>query len=163
MKTVFLFSGQGSQYPGMGAELAEKSSAAKQILECGSDIMGFDLAKKLSEFSGMLSFLISCLLPVEADLRISLSVSYSCHCKVHSYFRAFSCEVCTKICKNIFADTLCNAYNVLSSPVHFAGLSDEFGSGSMADRTFFRSLFTFINITTYRTYEFHNFNPLSYS
>lgn len=49
MKTVFLFSGQGSQYPGMGAELAEKYSAAKQVLECGSDIMGFDLLKKLTD------------------------------------------------------------------------------------------------------------------
>ena len=51
MKTVFLFSGQGSQYPGMGSELAEKYSATKQILECGSDIMGFDLMKKINEAS----------------------------------------------------------------------------------------------------------------
>ena len=33
----------------MGAELAEKYSAAKTILECGSDIMGFDVLKKLND------------------------------------------------------------------------------------------------------------------
>ena len=49
MKKAFLFSGQGSQYPGMGAELAAKYPACKSVLECGSDIMGFDLLKKLTD------------------------------------------------------------------------------------------------------------------
>lgn len=49
MKKAFLFSGQGSQYPGMGAKLAEKYASCAPILECGSDIMGFDLLKKLTE------------------------------------------------------------------------------------------------------------------
>ena len=49
MKTAFLFSGQGSQYPSMGADIAQKYGAAREILECGSDIMGFDIMKRLCD------------------------------------------------------------------------------------------------------------------
>ena len=49
MKTAFLFSGQGSQYPSMGADIAQKYGASREILECGGDIMGFDIMKRLCE------------------------------------------------------------------------------------------------------------------
>lgn len=49
MKTAFLFSGQGSQYPGMGGKLAAKYPACEAVLECGSDVMGYDVLKALTE------------------------------------------------------------------------------------------------------------------
>ncbi len=46
--TIALFSGQGSQYPGMGKDFAE-NSILKDIIETGSDILGRDLMSILTE------------------------------------------------------------------------------------------------------------------
>ncbi|MEG1448955.1 MAG: ACP S-malonyltransferase [Oscillospiraceae bacterium] len=49
--TSFLFSGQGSQYNGMGKEFYNEYSDVKQIYNLASDICGFDVAKASFDFS----------------------------------------------------------------------------------------------------------------
>jgi len=41
---AFLFPGQGSQYAGMGKDLSENFSVARQVFEEANDALGFDLA-----------------------------------------------------------------------------------------------------------------------
>lgn len=45
MKQIFLFAGQGSQYPMMGKELLESNPEFSFIYDTASDILGFDLKK----------------------------------------------------------------------------------------------------------------------
>ncbi len=43
MKTVFMFSGQGAQYAGMGKELYQKYSAAKKIFDRADEVLGYSI------------------------------------------------------------------------------------------------------------------------
>lgn len=47
--TISLFSGQGSQYTGMGMDILNADSSLGFICECASDILGFDLKKIIAE------------------------------------------------------------------------------------------------------------------
>ncbi len=44
-RVVFIFPGQGSQYPGIGSDLHAEFASVRRIYEQASDILGYDMAK----------------------------------------------------------------------------------------------------------------------
>ena len=44
-KIVHIFPGQGSQYRGMGSDLVEKFTAAREVFERASEVVGYDMGK----------------------------------------------------------------------------------------------------------------------
>jgi [acyl-carrier-protein] S-malonyltransferase len=51
-KYVFLFPGQGAQYPGMGLDLFDASDEVKTLFELASEVMGQDVKKLFDEADG---------------------------------------------------------------------------------------------------------------
>ena len=47
MKTAFVFSGQGAQYPGMTASLCEKYAPCRRILEIMDDVLGCAMSERM--------------------------------------------------------------------------------------------------------------------
>jgi len=45
----FVFPGQGSQFPGMGRELYESSERAARLMDCASEVLGFDIVRIMFE------------------------------------------------------------------------------------------------------------------
>lgn len=49
MKKAYVFPGQGAQYPGMGKDLYDKSSQAKQMFNDADNILGFSITNNMFE------------------------------------------------------------------------------------------------------------------
>ncbi len=139
---------------------------ASTVLSCNSLLkigLGIPdaLTEELCELGGMLSLFESVSLESLCDLRISLSVCLTAHCKVHSDLSALTVEVCSESFDDLRIYIFSDTDPVLVSPgKFFLAFYDfyEFLCAHVTDRALCRSGFTFVDITAYCTSPFlcHN-------
>ena len=108
----------------------------------------------------MLGFLIGCLFPVQADLRIALAERDAGHGKIHADFAALAGEVGAQTLFDLFRNVLGDADDMLGGPGQFIFfLDDEAAAGNLAlraDKALGKG-FALVDIAADRTYKFlHN-------
>ena len=111
--------------------------------------VGQDFAQQLSKLRSVLRFLVSRLLPVQADLRVALAVRNARHCQVHANLGALTLEVLAQALHNLLRSALRYADNVLCRPGLLASLLLKLFSRSVADRALSRSRIALMYITAY--------------
>ena len=111
------------------------------------------LAQQLSELGGVLGLLQTGLLPVHTDLGIALTMSHTGHGQIHTHLGALALEVGSQtvddlllhVGRNVRAERLAHADDVLGSPGLLSLLLDELGAVNMAHRALDRRLLAFVN------------------
>ena len=117
--------------------------------------VGQNFAEELRELGGVLRLLKGSLLPISADLGITLAVRNARHRKVHTYLAALAFKIGLQAVINILGATLGNAENVLRRPSEgiiflFAELTARhFALGAKLGRNV-----AFVNVTAYGTNPF---------
>ena len=104
----------------------------------------------------MLGLFIGSLLPVQADLGITLAVSYAGHSQIHTDFTALAVEVGAEAFDDLGIYALSNAYHVFGGPALFVFFyGHEFVLARLADGAEFGGLRSFVYITANCATELH--------
>ena len=149
--------GQLGQLELTGGSAVLSVHAHLQVLLGG---IGDHLAQQLGELGGVLGLLQAGLLPVHADLGITLAMGHTGHGQIHTYLGALAFEVGAQAVDDLLADLLGNilakdltdAHNVLGGPGLLLGLQGELVTADVTDRALGGGNIAFVNVTANRTY-----------
>ena len=139
--------GQLGQFELAGGRAVLGVNAHFEVLLGG---VGHDFAQQLCELRCVLGLFVSGLLPVQADLRITLAVRDTSHRQIHADLGALALEVLAETLNDLFRRALRNADDVLGSPGTLAAHLVKLAARHLAQRALFRGALTFMHITADR-------------